>query len=76
MSGRARPASATLTPIMEDSLVSQESIMSGRASPLFPEGPASKAAGADSYLLHALVSGVACMLSCQGALAFSRFCRS
>ncbi|KAL0037225.1 hypothetical protein WJX79_007052 [Trebouxia sp. C0005] len=37
LSGRLRPTSATLTPIMEDSYASQDYVMSGRASPLFPE---------------------------------------
>ncbi|KAA6419574.1 MAG: hypothetical protein FRX49_10499 [Trebouxia sp. A1-2] len=37
LSGRLRPTSATLTPIMEDLYASQDYVMSGRASPLFPE---------------------------------------
>ena len=36
-SGKARPGSAPLKPIQEDSYTSEDSIMSSRASPLFPE---------------------------------------
>ncbi|DBA95525.1 TPA: hypothetical protein ACH3X3_013380 [Trebouxia sp. C0006] len=46
LSGRLRPTSAILASIMEDSYASQDSVMSGRASPLFPEAAAAyRAAG-------------------------------
>ncbi|DBA77662.1 TPA: hypothetical protein ACH3X1_009458 [Trebouxia sp. C0004] len=46
LSGRLRPTSASLRPIMEDSYASQDSVISGRASPLFPEAAAAyKVAG-------------------------------
>ncbi len=45
LSGRLRPTSATLAPILEDSYASQSSITSGRASPLFPEAAFQKSAG-------------------------------
>lgn len=49
LSGRLRPTSATLTPIMEDLYASQDYVMSGRASPLFPEAAtAYKVAGTDT----------------------------
>ena len=65
MSGRVRPNSATLTPIMEDSFVSQESIVSGRASPLFPEGAANKAAGTATPCHVTAVTTFRCGHVCQ-----------
>ena len=66
LSGRLRPISATLTPIMEDSYASQDSVMSGRASPLFPEAAAAyKVAGTVTlphhYTLKAVITTL-CMI--------------
>lgn len=55
VSGRVRPISATLAPILEDSYASQESIMSGRASPFFPEAAGQKGSGATSEEMLVLV---------------------